>query len=183
MHYLKLAVFISGAACALPAFAQSGRTLSAEMRLERMLRCQDIADLPARASCYDNEARQARDASGASAPAAAPPATVAVPASGAAAPAPRANLSFGIESVDAARRPQPKAAEERQMSAYVASRSASGPGLWLYELDNDTQWRTTETSPWDLPRPGDEITIRRSAMGGYMMDVGRRAAVRVTRVF
>lgn len=68
------------------------------------------------------------------------------------------------------------------MSANVVSRSESGPDLWLYQLDNNTQWRTTEKSPWDLPRPGDEVTIRRGAMGGYMMDVGRRSAVRVTRV-
>lgn len=49
---------MAGAVWVIPAYAQSGESVSAEMRLQRMLKCNDISDQLAQASCYDDEARQ-----------------------------------------------------------------------------------------------------------------------------
>ena len=171
MRSLKFAALL--AIVVVSSAAPARKTSSADAQLQNMLRCNAITDQTARVVCYDDAARQAL-APARSAKAAAP----------AAAPAKVAEQAFGLESVPEARRREVSEAPAvvRLISAQVVARDDDGLGYYKFTLDNGMRWQMTECSPLELPAAGDTATIRRGMIGGYMLDVGRHAAVRVTRL-
>ncbi|WP_404710667.1 hypothetical protein [Sphingomonas sp. MMS24-J13] len=69
------------------------------------------------------------------------------------------------------------------MIAHATAATDNGIGHWLVTLDNGQSWKMTESVPsFAPPRPGDEVRIRKGALGGYLMDVNHQAGVRVDRV-
>jgi hypothetical protein len=49
-------------------------------------------------------------------------------------------------------------------------------------LDNDQVWVQSETKSNIILRPGDSVTIRRAAMGSFMLVTSNKLATRVRRV-
>ena len=157
--------------------AQTGSDSFDRERYNAMLRCTAIADPVARVACYDKAAM--------------PAAAIEAPSKVARPPkqrqpsraAPAAEKRFGLDSIAAARRPKDSTtASANAITARIVARSDQGAGLWRFMLDTGTSWEMTETTPFDLPVAGDTVTIRRGKIGGYLMDIGSRSAVRVVRV-
>lgn len=183
---------IAAGGTALP--AKSRGDSFAEERLRAMLKCNGIADQAQRVHCYDDAARQALAADAETKPAkpakqarADKPAPALPPAAAQPArPAPAVaadKRSFGQDSLAASHRAkEDRPAARDVMTAHLVSRSDRGAGLWRFMLDTGTSWEMVETTPFDLPRTGDAITIRHGKLGGYLMDIGSRSAVRVVRV-
>lgn len=72
--------------------------------------------------------------------------------------------------------------EPKELIAKVKSARPFGHQMWLVELETGASWQTTEPTPnLLLPRPGDEIKIRKSVAGGYMLQIGQQL-IRTKRV-
>jgi hypothetical protein len=174
------------AAAATTASARSYGGMSADARLKLMLRCNAITEQQARATCYDDAARQALAveprAKGASAKDAAAPVPRPNSPAAAAPAALAADRSFGADTMRPVDRAKDEAPASRKINGRLVSRDDNGTGYLVFNLDNGASWQMTEKSEFDLPATGDTITIRRTILGGYLMDVGARSAVRVVRL-
>ena len=142
-----------------PAYAQN--------QASALQACGAIKSKSARLDCYDQLARGAPAAE-------APDATVQEAAPTVA--------SFGRESIKR-KHPRKEEQAESRITAEVVSATDNGIGHWLITLGDGAQWRMTERDDGFIPpRKGDMVTIRRSALGGYLMDAGHQVSVRVRRV-
>lgn len=165
---------------------------------DAMSLCSRITKADARIECYDQVARDAAaglfQKSAAPAPQAyapppataaqpnwaAPPASIAPaqrPQVGAAAPA----VGFGAENV------RNNAANgdggPDSIRAEVASSTDNGLQQWRFRLADGAIWQMTErVALFRPPAPHEVVTIKKGALGGFMMDVGSQASVRVRRV-
>ncbi len=73
------------------------------------------------------------------------------------------------------------AASPDSLQATVARVQRRGSGRTAFILDNGQVWTQIESERADNVREGDAITIRRNAMGGYILSPERGAAHRVRR--
>jgi hypothetical protein len=70
----------------------------------------------------------------------------------------------------------------KEIVARIVSAQAAGFQNWLLALDSGGTWQTTEPTPnLSMPRPGDQVRIKKSAGGGYMLQIGSRN-IRTRRV-
>lgn len=61
--------------------------------------------------------------------------------------------------------------------------SFNGDGGYYFFLQGGARWTQIDGRPIALePRPGDKVTIKRAALGSYMLSVGRQPGIRVRRV-
>jgi len=135
--------------------------------------------------CYDSvaNAAQGSPSSGASgfgassirnaAPVAPPPAPPAADSAG-----------FGGERLN---RPAPQrsaSADADEVEVAVRSASDNGLRMWQITLADGAVWRMTEraSASFRPPAPNETVTIRKAALGSYLMDVGRQPSVRVERI-
>ena len=96
---------------------------------------------------------------------------------------PRTAPSFGAEQIDRplAERKEPEG--QGELAIAVTSARDNGVGMWQFNLADGAVWRMTERSAnFRPPAPNETVTIRKGALGGYLMQVGRQASVRVERV-
>lgn len=164
---------------------------------DAMSLCSRITKPDARIECYDQVARDvaaglfqrsAAPAPQAYAPAptaapqpnwAAPPASIAPaqrPQAGAAAPA----VGFGSENL---RNNGGSEGGPDAIRAEVASSTDNGLQQWRFKLSDGAIWQMTErVALFRPPAPHETVTIKKGALGGFMMDVGSQASVRVRRV-
>ncbi len=158
--------------------------------------CARINKKDARLECYDQVAQDA--ASGrlqSNAPAAAPRSWDAPPVGGAVArpQAPAApSASFGGENLRAS--PSPSAAAPAgpgvqqngpdEIRAEVASSTDNGLLQWRVMLADGAVWQMTERAGAGFrpPAPREVVTIRKGALGSFLMEVGQQPSVRVRRV-
>lgn len=69
-----------------------------------------------------------------------------------------------------------------ELAATLRAVGRNESGRWIYTLDNDQVWIQTDASaPGRGPRPGQNVTIRRAALGSFMISVEGRPGVRVRR--
>jgi hypothetical protein len=75
------------------------------------------------------------------------------------------------------------AEEQSEIVAKVASVRELGNGKWQIRLEDGAVWETTEASmAVNDPRPGDEVKIKRAALGGYMIRIAGQRVLRARRV-
>jgi hypothetical protein len=73
--------------------------------------------------------------------------------------------------------------ELNNMTAQVVTARQDGTGRWTVKLDSGATWTQVDTSPLRrTPRPGMPVTIRKAALGSFMMKIGDQHAVRAKRV-
>lgn len=53
---------------------------------------------------------------------------------------------------------------------------------WLFTLADGARWYQAELKTIGAPKPGEPIRIRKGALGGYLANIGKRAALRVRRI-
>ena len=173
------AAVTSVAMASLPAFAQGSLP-------DQLAVCARIGKKDARLECYDSIARAAAQGSytpsfGASSirtpQGASPPPPPPPPG------APAASTGFGAEQIDRPIAARPQGTGENEVVVAVASARDNGLGMWTIHLADGAVWRMTErVSDFRPPMPQETVTIRKGALGSYLMQVGRQAAVRVERV-
>jgi len=162
---------------------------------DAMSLCSRITKADARVECYDQVARDVaaglfqRSAPAAQGPAQAPTASsqpnwAAPPAAilpsqqqrGAAGAPPVSG--FGAEAVRGATDGGPDS-----VRAEVASSTDNGLQQWRVRLSDGAIWQMTERVPqFRPPAPHEAVTIKKGALGGFLMDVGAQASVRVRRI-
>jgi hypothetical protein len=146
--------------------------------------CTTIDDDAARLACYDRLA--GRTMSMTATPAPAPesaPASAAVPATAAAAAA-TAEKDFGLTPA-AKKALEPEAAGDAKPEAIeraIAAVARDGQDRFVVTLDDGQVWAQNEGKSGVYPRKGENVTISRAAMGGYVLRSERFGSIRVRRV-
>ena len=73
--------------------------------------------------------------------------------------------------------------EIQQIDSTVATAVRNDLGQWQVHLQDGGTWIQTDFNLLAVaPRPGQPVTVRRGALGSFMMRVGRQPGVRVRRV-
>lgn len=73
-------------------------------------------------------------------------------------------------------------ADPDRIRARVATVAPAGNGQRLVTLDNGQAWLLVENSSRGRFDPGDEIVVRKAALGSYMLEAGDGANLRARRV-
>ncbi|HEX7783522.1 MAG TPA: hypothetical protein VF509_12010 [Sphingobium sp.] len=55
-------------------------------------------------------------------------------------------------------------------------------GIWVFTLEDGSQWQTSDPMPYGTPKPGHKIMIKRAALSAYKASVNGWAPVKVKRV-
>jgi len=179
---LASVVFVS----ASPAFGSRG--------LEGTHHCAAVASDAARLACYDQAfgragsnatpGAPAAPAAQATSPTAAPAAVAPVAAVPSAAAVAQAREEFGLSEA-AKRARDPERAREmmpESIVAVVAKVVRRPTGESIVTLENAQVWEQAEPGTTMLLKAGDSVTIRKAALGSYVLVTPSRAAVRVRRV-
>jgi hypothetical protein len=86
---------------------------------------------------------------------------------------------FGGRDDDEDRAPDPDVIQEITAAITEVGRDSSGKLVLV--LDNGQRWIQTDTGGGRSPRTGQNVTIRRASLGGFMASVEGRAGFRVRR--
>ena len=170
------AAMMSACVATIPASAQGNLQ-------DQLAVCARIAKNSARIECYDSVARASSQAtpaanSGSSSIAAPREAPLSLSAI-----QPARSASFGAEQIDRPRAELPKNDRENALDVVVASSRDNGISMWTVNLTDGAVWRMTEgVTDFRPPAPQEKVTIHKGALGGYLMQVGKQAAVRVRRI-
>lgn len=147
-------------------------------------KCAEIDDPTARLACFD-AAFPRPPRTGTPKPAAPAPAsgeTVAAPAAAPDKPVSE-ERKFGLSEKQKAKlEPKPAEPELTTTTAGVKTARKLPTGYWRVVLDNDQIWQQTELDPNIWLRPGDQVTIRRAAMGSYLLVTPSNYSTRVRRL-
>jgi len=170
-HLALVAATVVFAGCNVPVHAQGSLA-------DQLSVCARIGKQDARLECFDSIAEAARQGGGGSAPSSAPVPQTARPA----APATASPSDFGAEAIKSPVGRQDNE-ETGEVTAAIAAARDNGLGMWQFDLTDGAVWRMTErVANFRPPAPNESVTIRKAALGSYLMQVGRQASVRVTRV-
>jgi hypothetical protein len=160
----------------MPVFAQGSLP-------DQLAVCARIGKKDARLECYDSIARASSQGSYTSS-FGAPTSRAPQPAPPPVAPgAPAASAGFGGEQIarPIAERKQDEGRNEIDIA--VASSRDNGLGMYTINLADGAVWRMTERAAnFRPPAPQEVVSIRKGALGSYLMQVGKQASVRVERV-
>lgn len=157
-------------ALAAPA-AQAADAADAALR-----QCRAIAEAPARLACYD-ALPLGRTASAPPAATATAPAAVTVAAATPSTPAPAAATAarFGL--------PESAAAAVQQVDSHIEGRFEGWGPRQRIRLANGQVWQIQEDTRGSYWLDSPRATVRRGALGSYMLDIeGVKALLRVRRV-
>jgi hypothetical protein len=147
--------------------------------------CAAIDDGQRRLACYDRLAGRPGDVSG-------PSVVPATPAAAAAAAGPDATAApaatdpvadFGL-TAEAKRRQDPERWDRERLSSIesrVVQVKHGHYDRFVLELENGQVWQQSETMPDVELRPGDTVTIKRAALGSFMLVNRYGVATRVRR--
>ncbi len=70
-----------------------------------------------------------------------------------------------------------------EIEGVVASAGRAANSRWQIELADGAVWLTTEPDTrWATPKPGQKVTIRRAAMGSFLISVERSRSLRAMRI-
>ncbi|MES2699775.1 MAG: hypothetical protein V4647_09215 [Pseudomonadota bacterium] len=163
-------ILFAGSVLAGPAAAQDE---DFEQIVTIMRACAQIADVPARVTCYDNTIRPGIAVARTAPPARSTPAPLADHGQG-----------FGSEMLPVPREVR-SARNDETTSARVTAIERVEPGIYLLTLEDGAQWRFVDAAPetWSTPRAGAQIRLERGSLGSVFLsyDGQRRLRVRRTR--
>lgn len=95
----------------------------------------------------------------------------------------RSLFGFGVPRLPFFRGDESATAQESEIAGKISSARDYGGGKWQIGLEDGAQWAMTEvwTSP-KLPKSGNEVVIKRGALGSYTMRIAGGRSVKVKRV-
>lgn len=152
--------------------------------------CAGIGEDGARLACYDRTfgrgsapiSAPAKPATAAAVPVAAAAGTAAaIPAADAAA---KAQREFGLSETDKRALDNNKSLpqEPESLTATVKSASRRPTGEQVFVLENGQVWVETTTFTAARVQPGDAVTVRKGALGSYLLVTPKRIATHVRRL-
>jgi len=145
--------------------------------LQKLFDCRRIAEIGARAACYDAQV-DAFDA-------AERDRRVVVVDQTEVRRARRSLFGFTLPKLRLFDGRDDKAAEAEEVQKVettIKSARASSGGRWTIILPDDAVWVQTDDLPLSRsPKPGQPIRIRRGAMGSYLANIDGQTAIRVRR--
>lgn len=148
--------------------------------------CTEIASDLERLACYD-QAFGRRAQSNADARSTAPTvggAVAAITAVTAVDPAMKAQREFGLSETGRRALDENKVAPPAPESliARLQSVSQRPTGEQVFSLDNGQIWLATESGRAARVQPGDEVTVRKGALGSYLLVTPKKVATHVRRI-
>ena len=152
------------------AHAQAGDTAVAKFN-----ECASIQDDAQRLACFDRVTREVRANAAA---------TTAREAKSKADQAQRERDDFGLNVLQQEqKRPEEAKTKINELNVRVAAARRVGAGYYAIMLEDGAVWQTQELDPYFRPpERGDTVRIRKGMMGGFLLDVGKQASVRVRRL-
>lgn len=175
----RLTLVMAGAATIAGMTALSAPALAQGSLQDQLAVCARIGKKSARIDCYDSIANASSQGAYTPSFGASSMRTPSAPPPPPGAPAP-AGSAFGSENLP--RAPRAETGSESINAAVVASKD-NGLSMWQFALSDGAVWRMTERDVnFRPPAPNETVTIRKGALGGYLMDVDHQVAVRVERV-
>lgn len=179
----RVTTLLAGAAAIAFGAAPATAQIADDVALNIMRECAKIDDPTARLACYDNNMTRA----GATARATVPGQTVRG-VTGGGAPIDtqtQGPQGFGFEDVRAIdpARFQPRPGELEEIHPRIASVTPREPGVYLFTLEDGSQWLIAESvgREYRVPRRGEQIEIERGALGSFLMRSEGQAPVAVRR--
>jgi hypothetical protein len=146
-------------------------------------RCAGLASDESRLACYDAVFGRSTGAAAVASPSSAPAPTPVGVAAASAAPvdAGRPDADFGLSTYQKA---QKTAAGDTpsSMRAGIESVSSQRNGYFVVTLDNGQTWYQVESHTLARVKAGDQIEIKRAAMGSFLLMTANGVAVRVKRL-
>ena len=136
--------------------------------------CAAVPDDPARLACYDAAFGHP----------AAMPAGIALPAVSAADAAAQARRDFGLSEADK-RALDPERVgptQPQSISGKVATVRKRPTGEWVTTLESGQVWEQAESETKAVIRIGDEVTVRKAALGSFVLISANRIPMRVRRI-
>lgn len=152
-HLLRIAFGAFVALAGVPGIA------SASGALDAMTACRKIADDAERLRCYDQVELSTVNAAAKKTP----------------------EQTFGF-SAAAIMKDDAKEPELPEVQAKIASVVTGADGKMVFALDNGQVWRKLAGDSDPLLRPGSSVSIRRAALGSYLLVTTTGRTSRVTRV-
>lgn len=142
-------------------------------QLQAVVDCRKLTDQAERLACYDR--------STASLEAAEQAGDVVIVDRSQVREARQAAFGFNVRMPTFLTRGEPEEAIA-SIEAVIASARQDGAGKWVIRLEDGAVWRQVD-SEWvsRQPRSGSRATIRRTPIGGYLMNIDDQRAIRVHR--
>jgi hypothetical protein len=137
--------------------------------------CTSIADDKTRLSCYDEMNAKAKQEKSS-----APEKLPTDPANKAESQV--SQLEFGKETLPTKKQAEPASDEIDTISARVSGIAKRYGGLFSIELENGQVWMETSRTGGLPPSIGDEVTVKRGALGGYFLSGKAGLGLRVRRL-
>jgi hypothetical protein len=171
MRQIKAALALAGfTLLGQPAHAQL--PAPAEAILDGMGRCRAIADLPARAACYDAAYDRLKGSVGLS--------DVVIVEKKQVQAAQRQAFGLSLPSLSVFDRATGQGPID-SISGEVVDARRDERGRWVVTLAEGAVWRQIDDDPMRAPRRGAPVEVRRAALGSFMMKVDGQRGVRVRR--
>lgn len=181
---MRIRTFLSLSALGLATLVQGQAAWAGQVE-DGLERCSQIPDYLTRLSCFDELARVARTLQDLGTPNQAPPgaqfgSALARPV---APTQPSQATTFGLNAPQLRER-QPDAERPLdELAGTVKAIKPYGPGYYTITLRDGAVWRTTEVvASFRPPAPGTRVTVRRGSLGGFLLDAGNQASIRVARI-
>ena len=163
-----LALHASGASAAKP-----GSTATPPALINQLLACRSIGVAAARLACFDQKAAQTGDALDKKS---------LVVIDREAVHSTRRSL-FGLALPDLDLFSDSSDDAIKQIEGIIATVSNNRDGGYVFTLAEGSRWTQVDDRPIALePRGGEQVIIKKAAMGSYMLSVNRQPGVRVRRI-
>jgi hypothetical protein len=154
--------------------------------LADLLACRSITDSAARLACFDRETAALAAAPAASLAVPAPPQIAATPpAAEQPVPALDAQQSFGLSGSAVAAKDETaggRPVKLAKIESRVVGLSLTGNGRTVFTLENSQMWRQLESDGDILARLGDVATISRGLLGSFWLQLKSGRGCKVTRL-
>ncbi|WP_372785214.1 hypothetical protein [Phenylobacterium sp.] len=172
---LAAAGFLAAALAAAPLAAAppAPKTEGRAQALQHLIDCRKLTDNTARLACFD-EAAAAMDQAEAKG-------DIVVVDREQARKVRRQAFGFTLPSLALFERGE-KPEEIANMEGKITAARQNNAGKWVIRLEDGATWSQIDTN--EVPNPpqaGDTVTIRKAAMGSYMMSLGHHVAFRAHR--
>ena len=165
---LVLSVALGGGAAAADKDAKAVRAAP----LEAVLACRTVADDAARLACYDQAAGRMDQAERSG--------DIVVIDKAQAAAANRDAFGLHVPSLSVLTRAL-SADEANRYDGVVRAARSDASGHWTMSLEDGAVWRQIDGFLTRSPRSGSKVSVRKAALGSYLMNIDGQAAVRVHR--
>ncbi|KAA9013787.1 hypothetical protein [Sphingobium limneticum] len=173
---LVCGLVVSGLGFATQAFARNAQPMAPAKLFDDMLQCRSVADANARLACYDKQVGAIGDAQANNQVAVIDKESV------------RQNERerFGLATPVAPQLESPAASDRVESLSEIKSTIVSFQQIvgdrWRLQLADGSQWQTLETIAFRVPVANMAVTVKKAALGTYLLRPNGWPAVRARRV-